>query len=459
MQALIAFLLCFILCACQKESDHKNIIKFATSGDYPPYEFFENGTLKGFDIDLARLVADEMGMEAHFENMQFSSLFKALQTDHVDAAISTIAATKERSVEFDFTIPYAHEKIVALFHASHPLASDRDLVGKKVAAQLGSTMEIWAKKNISNVRIMAVNQNNHGVEALKAHHVDAVLLDHVQGVMFKQQNPGLQVQTMADAPDGFCIALQKSSPYTQKINVILEKLKKSGQLDGLKKKWMTPQKIESSPIKNFIHQVKGIGKGALLTLQLMFGSFLLGLLLAVVISILRHQKKGVWILDRIISLLRGTPLILQLCLVYYVFPAATGIKLSVLATGVLTFGINSAAYVAEILRGGIESLPKGQFEAAKTLQIPSFYMWLDIILPQVIKNVFPSLVNELVSLLKETAVISMIGGMDIMRHADFLAAETFNYFLPLCIAGAYYYFFVVLIETLGNYFVKRNGSC
>lgn len=459
MQTILALFLCLFLVACKNEQNQEHIIKFATSGDYPPYEYFDKGELKGFDIDLAHFVAKEIGMVADFENMQFASIFKSLQMGHVDAAISTIAATKERSFEFDFTIPYAHEKIVALYRQENNIQSDKDLVGKKIAAQLGSTMEIWARKNISKVNILAVNNNNQGVEALKASHVDAVLLDGVQGVIFSQQNKGLAVSVVADAHDGFCIALEKGSPLKAKMDAAILRLKKKGKIEELRKKWLTSQSMASTPLKDFVHQVLTIGKGALMTLELMIGSFILGLFLAIVIAALRHQNSAQWILDRVISVLRGTPLILQLSLVYYVLPTLTGFKLSVMTTGILTFGINSSAYVAEILRGGIDSLPKGQFEAAKTLQIPTFYMWKDIIFPQVLRSVFPSLVNEMVALLKETAIISMIGGMDIMRHADFIAAETFNYFIPLCIAGMYYYIFVVMIESIGNYLVKRNGSC
>ncbi len=87
-------------------------------------------------------------------------------------------------------------------------------------------------------------------------------------------------------------------------------------------------------------------------------------------------------------------------------------------------------------------MPKGQFEAAASLHIPAWYMWKDIILPQVVKNALPALINETIALLKETALISTIGGMDLMRNAQSVSAEHFTYFLPLCIAGFYYYMLV-----------------
>lgn len=212
-------------------------------------------------------------------------------------------------------------------------------------------------------------------------------------------------------------------------------------------------------MNDIIEQIITIGKGAFITLELLFGSFSLGLVLAIFIAVLRYQGIAVWILDKFVSVLRGTPLILQLSFMHFVLPSLVGIKFSIITTGIITFGINSSAYVAEILRGGIESLPKGQFEASKTLYIPKYYMWKDIILPQVITNVLPTLINELIALLKETAIISVIGGMDIMRQSDLIAAEKFDYFMPLCIAGVYYYVFVLIIEFFGRKLESRRIGC
>lgn len=199
-----------------------------------------------------------------------------------------------------------------------------------------------------------------------------------------------------------------------------------------------------------------IGAGILLTLQLLTGGMLIGILLGTVLAILRYKSIAKTIINRFVSVMRGTPLILQLSFIYFAAPSLMGIRPSILEAGVVTFGLNSSAYIAEILRSGIENLPKGQFEAAKTLQIPSFYLWKDIILPQVVKNILPALINEMIALLKETALISTIGGMDLMRKAQSVAAEQFTYFLPLCIAGCYYYGLVLLIEQLGKKIEQRG---
>ncbi len=131
-----------------------------------------------------------------------------------------------------------------------------------------------------------------------------------------------------------------------------------------------------------------IGQGTVLTLELLAGGMLIGILLGTILAILRYNGIAKLLINRFISIIRGTPLILQLSFIYFAVPSLLGLRPDILVAGILTFGLNSSAYIAEILRSGIESLPKGQFEAARTLQIPTFYLWKDIILPQVIKNIF-----------------------------------------------------------------------
>ncbi|MDR0968894.1 MAG: amino acid ABC transporter permease [Holosporaceae bacterium] len=200
-----------------------------------------------------------------------------------------------------------------------------------------------------------------------------------------------------------------------------------------------------------------IGRGLAITLQLLAGGFLIGVTIGTALAALRYNKICSPIIKGFVSLVRGTPLLLQLSLIYFSVPTLFGVKLSVLAAGVIAFGINSSAYVSEILRSGIESLPKGQFEAARTLGIPKYYMWKDIILPQAIANVLPALVNELIDLLKETALIATIGGMDVMRRSQVIAAEQFEYFIPLCMAGVYYYVLVLFIESIIRRIEKKKS--
>lgn len=197
--------------------------------------------------------------------------------------------------------------------------------------------------------------------------------------------------------------------------------------------------------------LQGIGT----TVGIAFCSFFLAIIIGTVLSILRYINIATMVINIFISLIRGTPLILQLALIYFCTPSITGVQISVIAAAILAFTINSSAYIAEIVRSGINSIPIGQFEAGKSLHIPMLYIWKDIILPQIFIIIMPALINEMVSLLKETALIGTIGGLDIMRRAQIIAAEQFTYFAPLLIAALYYYILVLLIEKLAVIYQEK----
>lgn len=176
--------------------------------------------------------------------------------------------------------------------------------------------------------------------------------------------------------------------------------------------------------------------------------FFLGALLA--LCKVSHITPLKWFAGFYTSVFRGTPLILQLTLIYYATPQLIGYNMSAWEAGILSFTLNSAAYLSEHFRSGIEAVDKGQIEAALSLGIPYPLMMLDIILPQAIRNSLPSFVNESIALLKESALISVIGGTDIMKRANMVANEKYIFFEPLLIAGILYYLMVMVLSLIGK---------
>lgn len=234
-----AFAICslLMLAAC-KEKNNLNEIHFAIAAEYPPFEYQEQNELKGFDIDLANLIAKHLGKKAVFDNMQFSTILPALTAGQVDAAISTITITAERKKNLDFTQPYYFEEMAAVFRNENSVTNPTQLKGKKTACQLGSTMEIWLKKNMPKEEITAMDNNNQAIEALKAGHVDVVLMDGPQAALFSKKNPGLAYAIIAHSDDGYGIAFKKQSPLSAQINRALNTLKEQGEIEKLKHKWL-----------------------------------------------------------------------------------------------------------------------------------------------------------------------------------------------------------------------------
>ena len=201
-------------------------------------------------------------------------------------------------------------------------------------------------------------------------------------------------------------------------------------------------------------------EGVLVTLQYTFVSVCGGLVLGSLLALCKVSRSLPlrWFANGYTSIFRGTPLLLQLGLVYFALPSLTGLTLTPFMAGILTFSLNSGAYISEILRAGIEGVDHGQGEAALSLSVSRFHAMRDIILPQAIRMQLPSLVNEIVDLLKESALVSVIGGTDLMRRANMVAAEKYLYFEPLVVAGLCYYILVLCLTSLAKALERKLAT-
>lgn len=196
-------------------------------------------------------------------------------------------------------------------------------------------------------------------------------------------------------------------------------------------------------------------KGALITIEVFFLVLILSIPLGVFIAfIMRFNIKVLnYFLNIYIWIMRGTPLLLQLIFIYYVLPSV-GIRFDRLPAAILAFTLNYAAYFAEIFRGGIESIPKGQYEAAKVLKFTQFQAIRFIILPQVIKIVLPSVFNEIMSLVKDTSLVYALGISDLIL-ASRTAANRDTSLLPMFVAGAIYLILIGIVTIVSKRVEKR----
>jgi polar amino acid transport system permease protein len=200
-----------------------------------------------------------------------------------------------------------------------------------------------------------------------------------------------------------------------------------------------------------------IAQGIIVTLKYSITSVVFGLIIGALLAFCKIGSNKIirQLANFYTSVFRGTPLLIQISIIYFGLPSLLGVKISVFAGGVIAFSLNSGAYVSEIIRAGILSIDQGQFEAAKALSIPKYYMYKDIILPQALRNFLPSLVNELIDMLKESSLISVLGEMDLMHRAQLVAAKTYQYFTPMCTAGACYYVLILILARLAKILERK----
>lgn len=443
-------------------------IVMATSPDYPPYESVDaknNGEVIGLDIDIAKYITEQLGYELSITSMDFNGLIAALQTGRADFVMSGMSATEERKNSVDFSTEYYVARNTIVSKSEKPFKSLEELDGKRVGVQLGSTQEAVANK-LTGVKVTKLNSITNIVQELNSNRIDAAIIEDAVAVGFADTNPELTMNFLpvSEGDAGYAIAFPKDSVYVAEFNRVLAEMKESGLLESMTAKWF--EKAEGGQadssflnlnfgiLKDYIpYMLRGIYVTLLFTIVSALFGFILGTILSLFkISDIRPLK---WFATVYTSVFRGTPLLLQLFLIYYATPQILHYDISPLLAAGLAFGLNSAAYLSETIRAGIMAVDRGQREAALALGIPYRTMMISIIMPQALRTILPALVNECVALLKESSLVSVIGVQDVMRRANVIQATEFRAFEALLFAGAIYYVLVLVLTSLAHLLERR----
>ena len=213
--------------------------------------------------------------------------------------------------------------------------------------------------------------------------------------------------------------------------------------------------INFGPVFEFL---PNFGRGVLITLGFALFTIVVGTILGFLLFLLRNSRVKVLSLfaKGYISVIRGTPLLIQLYLFAYGIPRLiSGLNLGVYTSGLIALALNSSAYVAEIIRSGVQAVDEGQFEAASALGFSRSYTMWKIIFPQAIRNVIPSLGNEFVTIVKESSIVSILGIYDITRVADLVKASTLKVFEALIVAALLYFVITSILTFLIQKVEKR----
>ena len=224
-------------------------------------------------------------------------------------------------------------------------------------------------------------------------------------------------------------------------------------------------KISDNLYKTFVYddRYKYILEGLGNTLIIAFFAVIIGVILGIIVSLVRNNyevngkgKISNFIANSYVTIIRGTPVILQLMIIYYVI--FKSVNINIIIVGMLAFGLNSAAYVSEIIRSGLISIDKGQMEAGLSLGLSYGKTMRYIILPQAIKNVLPALGNEFITLLKETSAGAYIGILELTKASDIIASRTYDYFFPLVITALIYLIMTLGLSKLVNTMERRLSN-
>ncbi|MBM2813638.1 MAG: polar amino acid transporter inner rane subunit [Ignavibacteria bacterium] len=405
----------------------------------------------GFEVDIAKAIADELFMEALFVQNQWDGLIPGLQIMNYDVAINGIEITPERLSEVNFSTPYyiTHVQLVVLKGSKIRCLSD--LFGKDVGCLKNSYAERvlldTAERGPTAIRVKSYEGEVNAFQDMLNGRLDAALVDAPIALYYASWNPEFQLAGEGIGEMSYGVAIRKSDTLLlRNINNALASIGSKGKLKDILMRWnlwnqsmrkylndysesnIPPSEFKKylksqGKAKTFSERMQGyydslslFGRAALTTIQISVTSMIIAIILGLVIALIRIYSPPPFskMATAYIELIRGTPLLIQLYFIYYVLPT-TGIKFTPFLAAVIGLGLNYAAYEAENYRAGLFSVPKGQMEAAISLGMKRRQALRFIIIPQALRLVIPPITNDFISLLKDSSLVSVITMVELTK--------------------------------------------
>lgn len=330
----------------QKKVTEGPKLVLSTNAQFPPYEYYENAKITGFDIEVVNYIADFMNRTVEIQDIEFDAIINAVSSGKADVGFAGFTLTEERKKSINFTTPYTLSKIVVIVRGDEAVQSEESFA------------------------------------------------DHFH--------------------------------------------------------------------KNFVKDSrwKFIATGLCNTLIISFFAALLGILIGFVIAQIRtsnefngRHKVLNGIARVYLAVIRGTPMMIQLLIIYYI--VFSSVNVNKILVAIVAFGVNSGAYVSEIIRSGIKGVDPGQIEAGRSLGLKFRTILYSIVYPQAFKNSLPALTNEFISLIKETSICGYIGLTDLTRGGDIIRSMTYEAMLPLLAVAVIYFILVAGLSSCVAKLEKR----
>ena len=447
----------------RKEQEELTLV---TEAGFAPYEYYSKGEIVGVDIEIAQKIAKNLGKKLVIKDVAFDSIINEVKTKKSDIGAAGISYTEERAREVAFTDNYSVSKQVIIVNKDSYITSKENLTGK-VAVQLGTTADSYLTKN-TNVTLIREKKFLAAIQDLKDGKVNAVVMDELPAKKLITSDMKILSEPLVTDSYGMVVA-KENTKLLENCNKVIKQMKESGEIDKILLKHMgQSDEIEekTSVFDRFYQSViydnryQYILEGLKNTLIIAVGAVMLGILLGTLLAFIRHYHDETGYLKvfnaiskAYIHIIRGTPSILQLMIIYYVI--FKNVSISIVLVGILAFGINSAAYVAEIIRAGLNSVDKGQIEAGYALSLNYRQVMMKIVFPQAIRNILPALGNEFITLVKETSVGAYIGIVELTKASDIIASRTYDYFFPLILIAVIYFAITFSLSKLISIMEKR----
>jgi polar amino acid transport system substrate-binding protein len=446
----------------------------------------------GFEVDLAAALGRELGRPLQFEQYEFENLISGLERGDFDLAMNGLEITPERARRVRFSRPYYIYQLQLVARVGegrfHSLDDCRGRADLTIGTLGGSAGERALDRR--GIRKALYTDQLGPYRDLHLGRIDGVLLDLPIALYFAKSDfvqpyvepiPGLEFVGEPLDPGYYAIAVGRDEvALADALDAALERLLHNGELARIYTKWGLWNKdqdrlfvasaadVTEEPANRwtFRHYFPLLGSGAVVTVFLTLAGMALAVLLGMPVALTRLYGPAPlrWAAVVYVEFFRGIPVLLLLYFLYYGLPGIAEqfhlpvtLRLNALTAAVLGFGLNYAAYEAEIYRAGIGSIPLGQWEAARSLGMSDVLTFRRIILPQTLRVILPPMTNDLVALFKDTSVVSIIAVVELSKEYQILTRSGGGYLEIGLTTAALYLIMSVPLGYLSRYLERRWG--
>ena len=463
--------------AGQKATPKKKTYKISSDSSFAPF-VFQNDQSKytGIDMELIKAIAKDQGFTLEISNPGFDAAVSDVQNGNADGMIAGMTVTDARKATFDFSDPYYTTNSILAVQESSTISSYEDLKGKTVGVKNGTASQTFLEENKSKYgyKIKTFSDGASMYDSLNSGSVAAIMDDEPvikyaikQGRKFKTPIEGTPSGQVA-----FAVQKDSNPELIEMFNNGLANLKESGEYQKILDKYLSSDSestTESTPVdettiwgllqNNYKQLLSGLG----VTIALALLSFAIAMVIGIIFGMfsVSPYKWLRWTAEIFVDVIRGIPLMILAAFIFWGIPnlieSMTGHQSPIndFLAGTIALSLNAAAYIAEIVRGGIQAVPTGQMEASRSLGISYSKTMRKIILPQATKLMLPNFVNQFVIALKDTTIVSAIGLVELFQTGKIIIARNYQSFKMYAILAVFYLVIITLLTRFAKQLEKR----
>ena len=435
------------------------------------------GAIVGFEVEIAEALARELGLRAKFHQNDWSNLIPSLERGDFDLALNGLEDTPARRARLRLSRPYFVYGETLAVRAGSPLRTLADLSGRRIGTLNQTVAQDLLQARHADVVLYEGQQEPY--LDLTQGRLEGVLLDHVIADRYGCAQPGLSCVKQDLARGRYVIGMRPTDvELARRVDAALSRLIDSGELRGILEHWRLwdarqdelstlaprPGSAEppaSAPATKQLLSAAQLGlffRGALVTIFISLCAFGFALPLGVFLAVTRaHGGRISRVLaTAYVELFRGTPVLLQLYVLYYGLSSV--IRLGPIEAAIWGLGLNYAAYEAEVHRGALAALPRGQAEAASSLGLSRYQVLRHVLLPQSLRIALPALTNDFVALLKDSSLVSVITVVELTKRMTIVAVELRDWIVPGLLCAGMYFAISFPLSRLSLWLERRYQS-